>query len=206
MPMPKTKDITINLIPKDPFYETPIGKILKWALSIGRYIVIFTELIVILSFVGRFSLDRQVTDLNQEIFEKQTIIESFGSLEADVREVQTKIEQYQQVSQQANIAEIFPKLSQVTPQDVRLDELVIRSDSVRFSGIARSQNSLNLLISNLQVSSDFFNVTVDKIEAGDSQDPGFEFQIRADTKQIEVVRSNQRQTQDVNILDRTQGL
>jgi hypothetical protein len=62
-PARKKLDINVNLLPQDPFFETVFGRFLKWALSIGRYIVIFTELIVILSFASRFTLDRMVTDL-----------------------------------------------------------------------------------------------------------------------------------------------
>ena len=40
----------INLLPKDKWEVGVIGKLLKWALNIGRYIVVFTELIVISAF------------------------------------------------------------------------------------------------------------------------------------------------------------
>jgi Tfp pilus assembly protein PilN len=147
-----------------------------------------------------------VTDLNSEIFQKQNIIESYGNLEQNVRNAQRKIQQYQQISQTTNIAEIFPQLSRVTPRDVRLDELVIRDNSVRFSGVTQSQPSLNLLISNLQLSPDFFNVTISNIESGDEQDPGFHFQVQAETERVELRSSTTRERESVNILDRTQGL
>jgi Tfp pilus assembly protein PilN len=202
----KAAAIQINLLPKDPFYETALGKILKWALSIGRYIVIFTELVVIMSFASRFTLDRQLTDLNTAILQKQTIIESYGDLEQSVRTAQKKIDQYQQIQQTSNIADIFPKLSRVTPPDVRLDELGVTQDGIRFRGNTMSQQSLNLLISNLQLSPDFFNVTVDSIETGDRKDPGYHFSIRAETRQIQVVAPKTQLEQKVNVLDRTQGL
>jgi hypothetical protein len=65
--MPKKE---INLLPKEEFEKKPLGKFLVWALSIGRYIVIFTELIVILAFLSRFKLDRDLADLNQSVREK----------------------------------------------------------------------------------------------------------------------------------------
>jgi hypothetical protein len=69
--MPKQE---INLLPREEFEKKPIGKFLTWALSIGRYIIIFTELIVILAFLSRFKLDRDLSDLNQSIREKQAVI------------------------------------------------------------------------------------------------------------------------------------
>jgi Tfp pilus assembly protein PilN len=175
----KSVAFKINLVPKDPFFQSPLGRTLKWALSVGRYIVIFTELIVIISFATRFSLDRQVTDLNDSINQKASIIDSYGTLEADVRLAQQKIENFQQISQQANIIDIFPKLTELTPSDVRLENLVIRGTSVNIEGVTRSQNALNVLITNLQLSPDIYNLTVDKIETN-QQDlgGGFRFRIR----------------------------
>jgi Tfp pilus assembly protein PilN len=184
----KIASINVNLLPKDPFFDTPLGKTLKWALSVGRYIVIFTELVVIISFATRFSLDRQVTNLNDAINQKEAIIRSYGDLEADVRNTQSIIEQYQQIQQQSNIADVFPALSRITPQDVRLDELIIRPTSVLLGGTTLSQASLNLLITNIQLSPDFRNVVIDKIETSDGQrNTGYSFRLHADTRG-EVVR------------------
>jgi len=204
--MKKPAAIKINLVPQDPFFETPLGKALRWALSVGRYLVIFTELIVILSFVSRFSLDRQVTDLNEALNQKQTIIESYGELEAQVKETQAKIDQYGQVEQQSNIADVFPKLSRITPQDIKLDQLVVKLDTVSLAGTAFANDSLNILINNLQLSPDFFNVSVDKIETGDRKNPGFHFQIHANTQAPVLTKSAPAPVEKVNVLDRTQGL
>ncbi len=178
----KSVHFNINLLPQDPFFETIIGKTLKWALSIGRYIVIFTELVVIGSFATRFSLDRQVTDLNSSIAQKQSIIESYGDLEDRVRTAQTKIDSYQQIDQQKNIAEIFPQLSSITPRDVKLTELIIKPTNVTLGGTTRSQNSLNLLINNIQLSPHFFNLSVDRIETSPDQINVLVFRLRADTE------------------------
>jgi len=175
--------ININLIPQDPFFETILGKTLRWSLSVGRYIVIFTELMVILSFVARFSLDRQLTNLNDSIHQKQITIKSYGDLEEKVRLVQAKSDQYQQIEQQVNITDIFPALTKITPKSIQLDELTIKPTKISMSGKTASQQSLNMLINNFQISSSFFNIVVDKIEAGNNQEPGFTFLITADTKE-----------------------
>jgi len=173
--------IDINLVPQDPFFTTKLGQTLQWSLSVGRYIVMFTELVVVLSFVTRFYLDRQVTDLNQSLQQKQAVVESYGELEEQFREVQTKIADYQQVEQQENIVEVFPSLSQVIPNGIELNELVIYPDRVSLSGIVLSQQSLNLLINNLQLSPDFTNVVVNTIESEDLASSGFAFKLSAQT-------------------------
>ncbi|MDQ3008614.1 MAG: PilN domain-containing protein [bacterium] len=177
----KPRPISINLIPKDPFFESALGRTMRWALSVGRYIVIFTELVVIISFATRFSLDRQLTDLNDDINQKETIIQSYGDLEEEVRTAQGKINQYQQIEQQTNLIDVFPALSSITPRDVLLSDLTIRPGTVSLSGSTLSNNSLNLLINNIQLSPYFTKVSVDKIENAPDQSPGFLFVIRAET-------------------------
>ncbi len=178
----RTTRININLVPKDPFFETILGKTLRWSLSVGRYIVIFTELMVILSFVARFSLDRQLTNLNDSIHQKQVTIESYGELEAKVRLIQAKSDQYQQIEQQVNIADIFPALTKITPRNILLDELTIKPTKVSMTGKSLSQQSLNILINNFQISPQFSNITIGSIGAGNNQEPGFSFLITADTQ------------------------
>jgi Tfp pilus assembly protein PilN len=203
----KPVSFDINLIPKDPFFATPAGQVLKWALSIGRYIVIFTELVVILSFVTRFSLDRQVTDLNDAISQKKTVIESYGDLEESIRQIQTVLEEYTLLRQQVNLIEIFPELTQIIPRDTELTELVLRPDQISFSGRTIRQESLNTLINNIQLSNRFTSVSVDKIESNTTDDGGgFNFVIRANTRTVEVRTQAAREVEKTDILNRTQGL
>lgn len=203
----KPASITINLLPKDPFFNTIPGRILKWALSAGRYIVIFTELVVIVSFATRFTLDRQVTDLNEDLSQKENIINSYGDLENNFRVIQKKIDTYKQIEQEGNIVETFADLQAVSPEGIVLDELVIRPNSVIASGRAQSQTAFNILITNMQLSPEFFNVRVDSVESGENDtEPGFSFSLRADTKIVTREAETARSTEKVDILDRTGGL
>lgn len=183
MPTEKTATIDINLVPKDPFFETLLGRSLKWALSAGRYIVMFTELIVVLSFVTRFYLDRQITDLNRAIFQKESVINSYGNFEQEVRAIQTRIAQYEEIEQSANIADTFPSLAEVVPTGIKLDELVIYPDRVALKGTVLSQKSLNILINNLQISPKFHNIVVSTIESEGIKSSGFSFQLTAQTQE-----------------------
>lgn len=197
--------IKINLLPKDPFFESIVGRSLKWALSAGRYIVIFTELVVILSFVARFTLDRQVTDLNTAITQKESIISSYGDLEENFRSAQTKIDKVKELEQDTNIVDVFPHLSQVTPDGINYTELVIQPTGISAGGNTMSQTSLNLLITNLQLSPHFLNVSIDRIETQDNDSPGFAFRLRADTKAVTKVTTPVAE-EKIDVLDRTQGL
>lgn len=175
----KRLDVAINLVPQDPFFETVLGRFLKWALSVGRYIVIFTELIVIVSFASRFTLDRMVTDLNGAITQKERAISSYGDLEKNFRFIQQQIEDYKQLQQDSNLVEIFPLLNENIPRNVIFETLLITDDSVNFTGAALSQEALNILVNNLQLSPYFTEVTINKIESIAERSAGVNFDIRA---------------------------
>ncbi len=182
--MKKPVSLQVNLLPKDPFLDTPLGKLLQWAMSVGRYLIIFTEVIVILSFASRFTLDRRITDLNGAIQQKKSIINSYGDLEENIKAIQKKTTNYIQVEQQENIIEIFPVLTQITPNDVVMDSLEIQPGRVILNGVARSNVSLSLLINNLQFSGRFSDVDVEKIETAQLENSGFEFRIQAVTTKV----------------------
>lgn len=192
----KPADITINLTPKDPFFNSVIGRTLKWALSAGRYIIIFTELIVILSFIARFTLDRQVTDLNSDITKNISLIESYGTLENDFRGIQDKINHIETLERENNIVEIFPQLTAVTPDGINLESLNIQPDSVTIAGNTLSQNAFNLFVTNLQLSPDFHQIQINDVSNQDENRPGYKFQLQAKTRPPAQVTNRTTQEND----------
>jgi len=171
--------LDVNLIPKDPFFETALGRSIKWTVSVGRYILIFTQLVVIVSFLTRFVLDRQVTDLNVAINQQKMAIQNYGDFEKRFLFVQEQISDIRQLQQESNLMEIFPLLNETIPNNVILDELSIGQDNVLFSGIALSQNDFNILVTNVKLSPYFDEVSMDKIESRGDNLPGLVFNLQA---------------------------
>ena len=77
--------IRINLLGQQDLEHTPWGRIVSWATTYGRYIMITTEIMVLLAFISRFSLDRKNTDLTEEVTQKQAILEANTSFETSDR-------------------------------------------------------------------------------------------------------------------------
>ena len=75
--------LKINLLSKKDLEEKALGRFLKWSLSFGRYIIVGTEIIVLIAFFSRFKLDRQLTDLHEAINQKGVlkyrVIRLFGA-------------------------------------------------------------------------------------------------------------------------------
>lgn len=188
---------SLNLYPEDPFYDTLPGKVLRWAVSVGRHIVIFTELVVIGSFFSRFVLDRQLTDLNTSIVQKQAIAESYGTLEDDFRGVQQKTKDIAFILSTQGRWQVLDTLSTVTPPDVKYSQVSLSSDRLTLQGKANSNQSLSLLVRALQAQPDFGAISIGEIQSGDKRDPGITFSLtliytKGLSEQLEIVPAGGR--------------
>jgi len=178
MPAPKVKPIQINLLPKDGFTASPIGRLLNWSLSTGRYIVVFTELIVILTFLSRFTLDRQVTDLNESILQKQALLSSYQNIEQIVTQVQAKTEFLIEKEDRIQTVDLLDFLSSRAPEDIIFEQLEVRTNRFALIGTSFSQSSLQAFINILKSESSFTDVILDNVNTSE-QDTGINFTLRA---------------------------
>lgn len=170
----------IEFLPQEDWEKKPAGKILKWALSIGRYIVITTELIVIIAFLSRFKFDRDLTDLNEEIKQKQTIIESQAQFEQEFRFLQKKLAAIESLEKQRlQTNKILDELSSLTPIDVYLSNLQINNQEINLSAIALSETGLATLINNIKNSSLFNNLNLSQVSSGAEKTIGINFEVKS---------------------------
>lgn len=138
----KLKPIKINLLPKDPFASSQVGHYLEWALSTGRYIVIITQVVVVMTFFQRFSLDRQLSDLNEEIFRQQQVVQSLSQTEARARAIQSKAEFIDVLERRVNLVEVFDFLNSSAPSDLIFENLSVANNRFNLTGVSFSDSSL----------------------------------------------------------------
>lgn len=170
--------LSINLLPQDPFYETPLGRVMAWASTVGRYLVIFTEVVVIFSFASRFKLDRDLTDLNAAILQKSFIVDSYGPLENDVRVVQKKLDFLSQQKTAYNALDILDLISNNIPQNVAYTLVQMYAQEVQLTGVALTPESLATLVRLLQRQALTKALYVDQIKSAQNGSAGFEFSMR----------------------------
>lgn len=173
MPAATFSHIDINLIGEGDFSHTPIGRVVTWATTYGRYIMILTEIIVLLAFISRFSLDRKLTDLNEEISQKQAIIEANSDLEQRILVLQQKLTSLSAlvVSQKAPL-DSFESIRTAIPPDVYLDSLDVSDKSAKTAVIAGTTQGISVLLTNLKANPHFTDIQVGDIslqQAGGTQ-------------------------------------
>ncbi|MDO8551534.1 MAG: PilN domain-containing protein [bacterium] len=175
--MPK-KDI--NLLPREDFEKQPIGKILMWSLSVGRWIVIGVELIVIIAFISRFWLDRELSDLHESIRTKQGIIQSQAAFEKDFISFQQRLASAEQISNgQTGTNKIIAAVASATPQDVALKDLTLERKEIKFTGLALSETGLKSFTAGLANTNLFKDINVVSAGKQEGETNAFKFTISA---------------------------
>lgn len=185
----KTVFPEINLIPKDPFYETPLGKAMVWSLRVGRYLVIFTEIIVIMSFASRFKLDRDLTDLNTSIVQKTAVVQSYGDTEKKMRLIQKRSEAVAKLLEESSTVDVFHTLISKIPPDIKVTRLGFDAKAIAVAGVARSSSNFAQFLQIMQSEPTFHGVTIDQIAKTDKNDQGLTFSVHIALKEEEVIQA-----------------
>lgn len=165
MSKPAQSKISVNLLTQDEFSSSPIGKVLLWALSVGRYIVVFTELIVILSFLSRFKLDRDLTDINESIEKQKAIIESYGGLEEEFRAQQKLLKFVAQKSPEPSVSDSLIIIKETMPTDIKLETFSYQADELNLKATALSLPAFSSFINTLLRNQDIADISIKSIEA-----------------------------------------
>jgi len=163
----------INLLPKDTFEQTPTGKFLQWAISVGRWIVVFTDLILISAFLSRFYFDTKLENIYDGIKTNQAIIEATSDFENSFRLFQEKLSLIKSLNKNR-----LPATRQTSfivsllPNDVYLNDFSISKEEIGLSGTAFTQSGMFNFIGNLLSSPKISKVNISGLSFGGKEAPG----------------------------------
>lgn len=158
MPAEKNK---INLLPQEEFEATTLGRVLKWALSTFRVIVISMEMVVMLAFLSRFWLDARSNDLNDLIKEKSAVISAQADFETEVRNTQKRLSIFTGLTAEpASGSETLSTVSGYLPMSIYLTNFSQNDSGIQIKGLSTSEIALAQLISNLKNSNKFKGVSL----------------------------------------------
>lgn len=156
---------SVNLLGHDSLEESPIGRIVSWSTTYGRYIMILTEIVVLIAFVSRFSLDRKLTDLNEAISQKQAIIEANLPFEQDIRTLQDQLVEIKSImTDQEKPVMVIDIIKSILPSDVYLKELTITNTQVTMEAVAGTTTGFTVFVNNLKSVSQFSKVDMSDIK------------------------------------------
>jgi Tfp pilus assembly protein PilN len=171
--------IRINLLGTQDLGHTPWGRLVSWATTYGRYIMITTEIVVLLAFISRFSLDRKNTDLTEELGQKQAIIEANLEFEREIKSLQANLTTAKKLlTDQTKPVELLNLIESTLPADVFLSSLDISQTKLTLTASAGTTQGFAQFLSNIQSVRQLQNVLLGDIRREPTT--GIEFQLTAD--------------------------
>lgn len=146
--MPKT---SVNLLPKDEFEFSTFGKVVNWALSVGRWIIVFNLLIVICAFLSRFYFDTVNSILFDDIYQKQQILAANGNFEEEFVKTQQKVNTVKKIlSQTYSYSNVLIEIGKLMPLDLTLNSISITPGSISLSGYSLSEKGLKVFLNEIK--------------------------------------------------------
>lgn len=168
----------INLLPhKEPSLTE---KLFSWVLTFGRFIIIGTELVVLLAFASRFKLDRDLIDLHDKIRQEEAVVKSQAAVEKKSRNLQKRLVHISSLNESAKIyLSALAEISSLVPPTVFLDSLAIQEKTLKVEARALSGEGLSSFLKKLRTSSKILETSLDQITRDESLGGQIKFTLTA---------------------------
>jgi hypothetical protein len=168
----------INLLPQSEFEQSFWGRFLKWAVTTGRYIIIITELAVILAFLSRFKLDEDLRNLNEQINTQVGFLDSQAANENQFLSLQKKLNLVDlMLTERQPAGEAMDYVITNLPADVVLSNLAIKRNETLVTASTLNEDAMGKMLSVFSKDPNWKSVDLTEIE-GD-QTYGIRFTVSA---------------------------
>lgn len=158
--------ISINLVKNK---TTTIDEVVRWALTIGRLLVIIVEIVAFSTFLYRFSLDRTLIDLQDEITQQQALVESLSERESIYRNLQDRIKLASEINESGGKKlEILNKISSLTPSDVNFNSISIAEKEIKIDADTSSLVQLGEFVKSVRKYDQVSSAGIDSINNSQS--------------------------------------
>lgn len=178
--MPASQHVRINLTgkPKVSFTEG----FLKWSVNVGRIIIVATELIAMSALFYRFTVDRKIIDLHDEIKKTELFVRSQVAKENDYRSIQSRLENIKitEDENQAKIEIMNSILKSISAGNFSSTNLTVNPNAININGVAFSVFPLNSFIESLKENPNVTSISLDDIS---SVAQGIQFKLTIELKQ-----------------------
>ncbi|MBI2028978.1 PilN domain-containing protein [Candidatus Gottesmanbacteria bacterium] len=166
--MPASKKLDINLLKEGGVGSKPLGKFLRWSLTYGRYIIIGTQIVVLLAFFSRFVLDQQLSDLHTRIDEKINILEALAPIETNTRNIQNKIAVIKNLEDSRDIySYITNTIAVEVPQNIIITQLLFNGNVLSIQGSSKNNAAFANLLSFLKENPSFSEIDISEVKYED---------------------------------------
>ncbi|MCL4353807.1 hypothetical protein M1615_05110 [Patescibacteria group bacterium] len=125
--------------------------LLNWILTFGRFLIIATELIALGAFLYRFSLDRKLVNLNDQIKQKEAVVNLLRGSELTYRNLQDRLSLASRLNESAAAKKkILTDVIAFAPSGFSFDTIIESGDSIMITAQVTSSSSLADFIDKLK--------------------------------------------------------
>lgn len=156
------ESFSINLIKRNKSF---FDEFIRWTFSVGRVIIILTELISLSAFLYRFSLDRELIDLHDSIKNKQIIVANLKNNEEKFRNLQERLALVSTLDETKNKnLRTIEDLVTFAGSGVLVQNVIVSETSVKMTVTGQSVEILSSFINALKSYKQIRAISIDKIE------------------------------------------
>jgi len=159
----------ISLLPEEKRgWQGILEKATNWLVNTGRWIIVFTELIVILAFFSRFFLDQRLADLYDQTAQKVAIINASKDFENELLSLQKRLDEIATLEKnRQNQKETLENIVAVLPPQIRVKSISLSTDkkekSVEMTVVSPHEEAFVALFKNLILTPYFSRVEINNI-------------------------------------------
>jgi Tfp pilus assembly protein PilN len=173
------KPLTINFLSSTSFENSKLGRTVHWVLTVGKALIFITFAVVMGCFIYRFTLDRKIRDLQDDIEANISALSENNLMEYKIRKTQDKLEAISKIintSKDFNF--LLRKLENCIPSNTEVSSISIQNNLISFSGKTQNEIVFSAFLSALKKQEEFSSIIVDEISSGGIANPQVGFTIR----------------------------
>ncbi|OGY26614.1 MAG: hypothetical protein A2Z24_02225 [Candidatus Woykebacteria bacterium RBG_16_44_10] len=184
----ETSEININLMPS-PGPSGTAGEVVRWILTIGRYLIIVTEIVALIIFFVGIKLSADKNDLKEQVENLKTSVSSDSNVafEKEFREIQQKINEIKKQKTThfpSNV--VVAEFLKMLPQGMTLGSLEVKEDEVVFSGSFTSPSELQTLVAVFSESEKITGLDISDLNSPSEKNPLYTFTATANIVQSKL--------------------
>lgn len=178
--MANSPHVNINLIGKA--HISVADNFLKWAVNVGRIVIVATELIALGALLYRFTIDRKIIDLHDQIKKAEIFVKAQSAKEKDFRSIQTRLVNIKDTEEdtEAKIEIMNEILDSIASGNFSSTNLTVAQHTISVNGVAFSIFPINNFLEKLKGNPNVVSITLDEV-SGAAQ--GVQFKLTVELKQ-----------------------
>ena len=192
--MPKKSDpvrLRLNLLKPQGTPEKVAVKLIRWLLSVGRFIIVLVEALVLIAFLSRFKFDADLEDLKEKVDNQIPFIQSLKNDENLIRQTQLKLSIIKEKRlKYPDYEQILSKISSQTPTNIKITSISIdkkEHTDIKIVGTSITNIDISEFAKNLK--KDNFFSEVELVNVG-LQDDAITFSLNLITPSLIIKEKN----------------